>query len=208
MREIILVPTAHVSRKSIAHVRKIIEEKKPDAIAVELCPGRYRALRMGGRPDYWKMLRHLQFLAIVLSLLQQHFSKKFGVMAGSDMLAAARLSDEKKLPLALIDRDFLITFNRMKQVPFTEKIRLLLPGRLGVTSIDDMTQMENIPKLLSILKRRAPKIYSILVTERDKYMANQLLRLPFRRIVAVVGAGHAPGIMAHVKKCTALHQTK
>jgi len=42
--EIIIIGTAHVSEKSIQEVVWAIEEKKPDIVAVELCPARYRSL--------------------------------------------------------------------------------------------------------------------------------------------------------------------
>jgi hypothetical protein len=42
--EIIIIGTAHVSEKSVQEVTKAIEETKPDIVAVELCPARYKAL--------------------------------------------------------------------------------------------------------------------------------------------------------------------
>ena len=42
---IILVGTAHVSDRSVAEVNEVIEREKPDIVAVELCNGRYRALK-------------------------------------------------------------------------------------------------------------------------------------------------------------------
>ena len=42
--EIIIVGTAHVSEKSVQEVISKIEEMRPDIVAVELCPARYRAL--------------------------------------------------------------------------------------------------------------------------------------------------------------------
>jgi len=42
--EVVIVGTAHVSEKSVAEVVSRIEEERPDIVAVELCPARYRAL--------------------------------------------------------------------------------------------------------------------------------------------------------------------
>ncbi len=42
---IILVGTAHVSDRSVAKVNEVIEREKPDIVAVELCEGRYQALK-------------------------------------------------------------------------------------------------------------------------------------------------------------------
>ncbi|MDM7934068.1 MAG: TraB/GumN family protein, partial [Methanothrix sp.] len=42
--EILVLGTAHVSERSVEEVRRAIEERRPDIVAVELCPSRYRAL--------------------------------------------------------------------------------------------------------------------------------------------------------------------
>jgi pheromone shutdown protein TraB len=42
--EVVIVGTAHVSEKSVQDVTLAIEKMKPDIVAVELCPARYRAL--------------------------------------------------------------------------------------------------------------------------------------------------------------------
>ncbi|MCL2142152.1 MAG: TraB domain-containing protein, partial [Methanimicrococcus sp.] len=41
---IIIVGTAHVSEKSVREVQKTIEDEKPDIVAVELCPTRYKSI--------------------------------------------------------------------------------------------------------------------------------------------------------------------
>lgn len=40
-----LIGTAHVSEKSVAEVKDAIRNLKPDIVAVELCRGRYDALK-------------------------------------------------------------------------------------------------------------------------------------------------------------------
>ena len=42
---IILVGTAHVSDRSVIEVNEVIEREKPDIVAIELCKGRYKALK-------------------------------------------------------------------------------------------------------------------------------------------------------------------
>jgi len=42
---IIIVGTAHVSEKSVAEVIETIEREQPDIVAIELCKGRYDALK-------------------------------------------------------------------------------------------------------------------------------------------------------------------
>ena len=45
-----------------------------------------------------------------------------------------------------------------------------------------------------MFKDEAPEIYEVLVHERDAYLAGSLLRIPEDKVIAVVGAGHQPGI--------------
>jgi len=42
-----------------------------------------------------------------------------------------------------------------------------------------------------------PALKAILIDERDQYLAEKIRRSPGRKTVAVVGAGHVPGIKAH-----------
>ncbi len=41
---IILIGTAHISKESVDEVKKVIEDNKPDIVAVELCQKRYDAI--------------------------------------------------------------------------------------------------------------------------------------------------------------------
>ena len=41
---IVLVGTAHISKDSVEEVKEVIEEFKPDIVAVELCQRRYDAI--------------------------------------------------------------------------------------------------------------------------------------------------------------------
>ena len=60
-----------------------------------------------------------------------------------------------------------------------------------------------IEKLIKRVKERYPYFYKILIAERDKYMARKLYRIMLENknkiIVAIVGAGHVPGILSRIK---------
>ena len=43
-KEITLVGTAHVSKESADLVARVIEEERPDTVAIELCEARYQSL--------------------------------------------------------------------------------------------------------------------------------------------------------------------
>ena len=54
-----MLGTAHVSRASVAAVRELMQNEHFDAIAVELCDTRYRAMR---DPEAWRNLDLLQVI--------------------------------------------------------------------------------------------------------------------------------------------------
>jgi pheromone shutdown-related protein TraB len=51
--------------------------------------------------------------------------------------------------------------------------------------------------VLSEVGRSMPKLKTILIDERDLYLTAKVRQAPGRKIVAVVGAGHLPGICAN-----------
>ena len=64
--------------------------------------------------------------------------------------------------------------------------------------IEDLKNPENIDDLMEMFKDEAPSVYEVLVKERDAYLAGKILSIPQDRVIAVVGAGHKPGIMKYL----------
>ena len=46
-KQIYLIGTAHISKKSIELVKSTIQKIKPDIVGVELCPSRFKQLMQG-----------------------------------------------------------------------------------------------------------------------------------------------------------------
>jgi pheromone shutdown-related protein TraB len=117
--EIIIVGTAHVSEKSVQEVVSKIEEARPDIVAVELCPARYRALTgqeeekeikisellSGGRLSFF-------LVQLFLAYIQKKIGDEMGVKPGSEMLAAIEAAKRTGARVALVDRDVGITIQR------------------------------------------------------------------------------------------------
>ena len=48
-KEIKLIGTAHVSKKSVELVEEVINSQKPDTVCVELCKSRYESIKQKNR---------------------------------------------------------------------------------------------------------------------------------------------------------------
>ena len=90
---ILLIGTGHVLEKSVKEVEETIERERPDVVAVELCEGRYKALKgevqevspremlSSGNP--FMILTHW-----LLAYVQRKMGAELGIEPGADMLAA------------------------------------------------------------------------------------------------------------------------
>lgn len=214
--EIIIVGTAHVSEKSVQEVISKIEEMRPDIVAVELCPARYRAL-IGQEVE--KEIKISELLSggklffflvqLFLAYIQRKIGEELGVKPGSEMLAAIEAAKKSGARVALVDRDIGITIQRFwSAMGFFDKIRLvgsLIPAALGwgdeeEIDIDSITQADIVSQMISEFRKISPGAANVLVDERDAYLARNLHLLSKQgRVLAVVGAGHREGILKHLE---------
>lgn len=209
--EIIIVGTAHVSEKSVQEVTKAIEEQRPDIVAVELCPGRYRALT-GQEEDHEIKIsellsgQKLYFLLVqmFLAYIQKKIGDEMGVKPGSEMLAAIETANKIGAKVALVDREVGITIQRFwSAMGFVDKIKLvfaLAPAALGMgdeeeIDIETITQDDVVSQMITEFRKVSPSAANVLVDERDAYIAKNLYQLSkVGKVLAVVGAGHKEGI--------------
>lgn len=200
----IIVGTAHVYEKSVIEVRETIRNEGPDVVALELDDARFEALLHNEerRPTIKEMKDFgfkNAFLLLFMSYLQKKISSDAGIMAGREMMEAAAEAKSLGIPIALIDQDIGITIQKLlENVGFKEKLMILkdviFPEK-GYT-IDYI--YENSMELIDEIKGRYPFIYEILVDDRDKFMAENLKRIQREKVLAVVGAGHVPGIKRYL----------
>jgi pheromone shutdown-related protein TraB len=106
----------------------------------------------------------------------------------------------------LADRDIRTTLSRTWRVMgFWSKLKLIFQLVLSLGQLDDikeedieqMKQQDVLETLLTEVGKSLPEIKSILIDERDQYLAEKIRTAPGDKIVAVVGAGHVPGIQKH-----------
>ncbi len=212
--KIILVGTAHVSDKSIALVNEVIEKEKPDVVAVELDKARYQALKgeeevreinvkemLSGGKFYYFLLQWL------LAYVQKKIGADTGVKPGAEMLSAIEKAGSTGARVALIDRDIQLTLSRFwNKMSFFEKLKLffsLIGATLGFgekeIDMDTVTNEDVVTQLVAELRQMAPSAASVLIDERDAFMARNLLDISKEgSVVAVVGAGHREGIQRYL----------
>ena len=209
-----LLGTAHVSRVSVEAVRTLMREEKFDAVAVELCESRYRALC---DPESWRNLDLLQVIRdgkagmvaanLALSAYQRRLAEQFGIEPGAEMKAAVDLANESATPVWLIDRDVGVTLRRAyRSVRLRDRLAILSGliasiferSEIAEEDIEKLKQGDMLQSAFSEFARQSEPLYRSLIAERDSYMAARLREeagdgAP-RRVLVVVGAGHLDGI--------------
>jgi pheromone shutdown-related protein TraB len=205
-----LVGTAHVSRSSVELVEKVIREKRPAVVAVELDERRLKNLL---NPDAWKQTdlfkviregnSHLLLTQLVLQSFQRRVSKELGVTPGGEMLKAVEVANELGLKLVCIDRDVRITLKRawaraswwsVAKVVFAMIGSVVERKSISQDEIEKLKESDALSAALLEFSEMLPDIKESLIDERDYYMAEKLKTLAPDTVVAVVGAGHLPGM--------------
>ncbi|SPD73108.1 TraB family protein [uncultured Desulfobacterium sp.] len=209
-REITLIGTAHLSRESVNLVKDVIEEEHPDTVCIELCDSRYQSITNKNKwqeMDLIKVIREKKAFVLLSNLLLAHFQRKIGenlgIRPGEEMLQAIQSADSVNASVHLADRDIRTTLSRTwRLMGFWSKVKLsaqLLAsiGEAGDIKEEDIEQMKKndiLENLLSEIGEKLPEIRTVLIDERDQYLAHKIQTAPGKKIVAVVGAGHVPGI--------------
>lgn len=209
-REILLIGTAHVSAESAGLVERVIRERKPDRVCVELDAQRHEALL---NPDAWRrlnlrqLIRRRQLPALMASLIlgsyQKRIGDRLGVAPGTELLAAVRVAEACGIPVSLCDREIRTTMLRawrsMSLWQRSNLLAMLLSSFGGDPELseDDLRELRRTDVLSGLLRELAqamPALKRALIDERDVFLAERIRAAEGRRIVAVVGAGHVEGV--------------
>ena len=209
-KQVILIGTAHVSRESAQQVRQLIQEENPDTVCVELCQSRYQSIRQKERwqeTDIVKIIKEKKSFLLLSNLLlasfQKRIAKKLDIKPGQEMITAVETAEEMDAEIHLADRDIRTPLSRTwRAMGLWSKIKLLFQLVLSLGEVDeikeeDIEKMKNedvLETLLAEVGKSLPVLKNILINERDQYLAAKIRTAPGKKIVAVVGAGHIPGI--------------
>ncbi|HRP95150.1 MAG TPA: TraB/GumN family protein [Rhodocyclaceae bacterium] len=212
--EITLLGTAHVSPASARAVEALLDTRAFDAVAIELCDSRQRAMLDPdalGRLDLFSVIRSgkvpMVAASLALGAYQQRLAEQYGIEPGAEMRAAVAGALDQGLPLVLIDREIGLTLRRTyNSVPWWRRMELvggllstvLSRDQIADTDIERLKQGDMLESTFSEFAEQSQTLYGPLIDERDRYMAARLRKLAeegrARRVLAVVGAGHLAGI--------------
>ncbi|MCB0171547.1 MAG: TraB/GumN family protein [Anaerolineae bacterium] len=215
-REFIIIGTAHISQESADLVRQVIEAEQPDCVCVELDEQRYKTLSEARRwesLDIKEVIRQKQLITLLVNLVLASYQKKLGqelgVAPGTELLEATKVAKTLDIPIALCDRDVRITLRRAwASMSFFEKFKFLFSGAIGVFDspeiseemLSELRQKDVLSELMNELGEAMPILKRVLLDERDVYIAQKTREAQGNKIVAVVGAGHAEGIVDALKQ--------
>ena len=215
-REIILIGTAHISRESADLVDRVITEEKPDVVCVELCKARFEAIKQKDKwqeMDIVKVIREnrtaLLLSQLLMISLQRKIAERFNINPGEDMLRAISRAAESGAEVVLADREIRVTLLRTwRMMGLWSKMKFLSDMILSLFIGENITE-ENIEELkqhdvldlaLKSIGEKLPELKTTLIDERDQFLACSIRNSQGRKIVAVVGAGHIPGIIENIGK--------
>ena len=215
-REITLIGTAHISRESADLVDRVITEEKPDVVCVELCKARFEAIQQKDKwqeMDIVKVIREnrtaLLLSQLLMMSLQKKIAERFNINPGEDMLRAISRAAESGAEVVLADREIRVTLLRTwRMMGLWSKMKFLSDMILSLFIGENITE-ENIEELkqhdvldlaLKSIGEKLPELKITLIDERDQFLACSIRNSQGRKIVAVVGAGHIPGIIENIGK--------
>ncbi len=216
-KEIVLVGTAHIGKKSVEMVRQTIELEKPECVAVELDRQRFVQLKSGEKwleTDLSRIVKedktYLFLINVLLSSMQKKLGKELGMTPGTEMLEAIKLAESNGIRVSLLDRDIRVTLKRaLDEMGLVEKARLLFEivissfqkhEALDEKAIEKLKEKDTLNALLAELSEKMPSVKRVLVDERDMFIADRVMKSPGKKILAVVGAGHIEGIKKYLGK--------
>ena len=219
-----LLGTAHVSQSSVDAVRSAVASGRFDAISVELDAGRLQSMSDPdalAKLDIIKVIRegktHLFAANLALAAYQRRLAEQLGVEPGAELKAAVQDGRDRGLPVHLIDREVGLTFKRtLHKLGWWSRAKvsagllaaMFADEEVGDDEIEKLKQGDLLESSFGEFAAQSPALYESIIAERDRYMAARLRETSgnAKEVLAVVGAGHLPGLSRHLAEETAAPQ--
>ena len=215
-KEIYILGTAHVSKISKEEVLKTIDENAFDTICIELDQRRYNSLN---NPKKWEETNIIDVIKkkqtgfllanLILSSYQKRVASKINSQSGIEMITAIKEAKEKNIHLELIDRDIQTTFSRIYQKHnLWQKAKLIVSlisaifddEEINDKDIEALKQEDILDMALKDVEKAFPIVSEVLIDERNKILAQNIKKAPGKKILAIVGAAHIPGILKYINE--------
>ncbi|MFW6387684.1 MAG: TraB/GumN family protein [bacterium] len=211
-RTILLLGTAHVSRRSVEQVQELVADEAPDRVCVEIDEGRYASL---SEENAWRKLNIYEVLKrkqgflllgnLVMASFQRRIGKELGVRPGAEMVEAVQIAEANGIPVSLADRQIQITLKRAwASGGFWGKSKMMAAlltsffggDTISESDIEALKEKDALNSMMEELAGYLPRTKKVLIDERDRYLASRIYEAEGDTILAVVGAGHVPGIVS------------
>lgn len=215
-KRIYLVGTAHISKSSAELAEETIREVRPEVVAIELCQGRYDSLK---DPERWKktniisVLRegkaYVLFTQLMLAAFQKKMGDKLQVKPGIEMLRSAEVANEIGAKILLADRDIRTTLKRswaaigawsLTKLFFSSLFASFDSKEIEEKEIEALKTGDALEALMKEFSDSLPEIQNSLIDERDRFMVSKIRECDAKSIVAIVGAGHVPGMKRYINE--------
>jgi pheromone shutdown protein TraB len=189
-KTVILVGTAHVSQESVEIVKRVIEQEHPDGVCVELDAKRFEAI---SHPNRWESLdlkeiiRKQQLSTLMVNLVLASFQKRLG-----DKLGVVRVTMRRAWRNTPFWRKSLLVSSLMLSIFDTTEV--------SEDEIRNLKKQDVLSEMMKDLGKEVPTLKVVLIDERDRYLAKEIVEAPGKRTVAVVGAGHVAGICKTIEQ--------
>ncbi len=215
-KTVYLVGTAHVSKESVEDVRKTVRAVNPDTICVELCEARYKSIiqrEQWKKMDIFKVVKEKKAILLLAQLIMTSFYRRLGekldVKPGAEMIEGVNLAQERNAELVLADRNIEVTLKRVwGYLNFWNKLKmasqlfagLFVQEKIDEAMIEELKNQDQLENILDTFTKAFPEVKRRLIDERDIFLSQKIKRAKGKIVVAVVGAGHIPGIKDHIQR--------
>ena len=125
------------------------------------------------------------------------------------MIQGIASANEIGATLVMADRSIQTTFLRIwRKLSLWEKTKLFISFFFSheddteITDQDfqDLLQEDMLSSVTADLRKQFPQIGEILISERDRFLAAKIKNAPGKKVVAVLGGAHVPGVKEEIFK--------
>ncbi len=201
-RRVVVLGVAHVVDLE-APLRAALGARALDGVALEL--DAQRAAVLLGPPGGPRSTAGAPFVFRLWALVQRRLGSAIGGGdAGEEMRVAARIAQERRLPVFLVDDPLPATIAAFaRALPFKERIGLLLTAVVGLFLPSRVVEgemdryAESPEEFTDELRRVSPVLAHLLLDVRNEHMAERIASIGVAgvpRLAVVVGDAHVPGL--------------